>query len=217
LRRATGLIVETGKACREKADAMNGKVFGTWIAGAAGAPSEGHEGADGKISDKDAVRTAVLQTVQAGVNDIQSRIETLATSLQDELVKSALDLSIADVPGDKEFLSLVRDMPSFDPETIKVTVPPYALTAMLGTHLGEKLVSGKLHRQFDESFGLVIAGYFRLLKEWSSQVTYQMGRKFETYAERYRAQAVQSPGGRELTADEVNAIEKDLRDLGENA
>ncbi|ABS55451.1 Dynamin family protein [Methanoregula boonei 6A8] len=217
LRRATGLIVETGKACREKAEAMNGKVFGTWIAGAAVATSEGHEGADGKISDKDAVRTAVLQTVQAGVNDIQSRIETLATSLQDELVKSALDLSIADVPGDKEFLSLIRDMPSFDPETIKVTVPPYALTAMLGTHLGEKLVSGKLHRLFDESFGLVIAGYFRLLKEWSSQVTYQMGRKFETYAERYRAQAVQSPGGRELTADEVNAIEKDLRDLGENA
>ena len=37
-----------------------------------------------------------------------------------------------------------------------------------------------------------------------------MGRKFETYAERYRAQAVQSPQGQDLTADEMSAIEKDL-------
>ncbi|MGA9087220.1 MAG: hypothetical protein WB284_10990, partial [Methanoregula sp.] len=51
---------------------------------------------------------------------------------------------------------------------------------------------------------------FRILREWSSQVTYQMGRKFETYAERYRAQAVQSPQGQDLTADEMSAIEKDL-------
>jgi GTP-binding protein EngB required for normal cell division/uncharacterized protein YukE len=214
LRRATGLIVETGKACREKADAMNGKIFETWITAAAGATNKGPEGADRTISDKEAVRTAVLQTVQAGVSDIQVMVETLATSLQDELVKSAADLAIADVPGDNEFHSLVRDMPSFDPGKIHVTVPPYAFTAMLGTHLGEKLVAGKLHRQFDESFGSIIAGYFRLLKEWSSQVTYQMGRKFETYAERYRAQAEQSPQGQELTADEMHAIEEDLKVLG---
>ncbi|MFZ1126652.1 dynamin family protein [Methanoregula sp.] len=210
LRRATGFIVETSRACREKAEAMNGKVFETWIAAAAGATNEGPDGADRKISDKDAVRTAVLQTVQEGIKDIQDLVETLATSLQEELVKSAADLAIADVPGDNEFLLLVRDMPSFDPGTIQVTVPPYAFTAMLGTHLGEKLLARKIHRQFDESFGLVIAGYFRILREWSSQVTYQMGRKFETYAERYRAQAVQSPQGQDLTADEMSAIEKDL-------
>ena len=216
LRRATGLIVETGKACREKANAMNGKVFETWIAAAAGATNEGPEGADRKISDKDVVRTVVLQTVQEGIKDIQDLVETLATSLQEELVKSASDLAIADVPGDNEFLLLVRDMPSFDPGTIQVTVPPYAFTAMLGTHFGEKLLARKIHRQFDESFGSVIEGYFRILREWSSQVTYQMGRKFETYAERYRAQAVQSPQGQDLTTDEMKAIDEDLKVLGEN-
>ncbi|MGB9126158.1 MAG: hypothetical protein WCB87_01600, partial [Methanoregula sp.] len=79
-----------------------------------------------------------------------------------------------------------------------------------------KLLARKIHRQFDESFGLVIAGYFRILREWSSQVTYQMGRKFETYAERYRAQAVQSPQGQDLTTDEMKAIDEDLKVLGEN-
>ena len=64
---------------------MNGKVFETWIAAAAGATNEGPEGADRKISDKDVVRTVVLQTVQEGIKDIQDLVETLATSLQEEL------------------------------------------------------------------------------------------------------------------------------------
>ena len=105
LRRATGLIVETSKSCREKAEAMNRKVLETWIATASGATNNGPGGTDRKISVEDAaIRAAILQTVQAGVNDIQDQVETLATSLQDELVKSASDLAIADVPGDNEFL-----------------------------------------------------------------------------------------------------------------
>ncbi len=44
-----------------------------------------------------------------------------------------------------------------------------------------------------------------------------MGQKFETYAERYRAQAEQSPPGQELTTDEVGAIEEDLKMLGDAA
>ena len=126
---------------------------------AAGATNEGPDGADRKISDKDAVRTAVLQTVQEGIKDIQDLVETLATSLQEELVKSAADLAIADVPGDNEFLLLVRDMPSFDPGTIQVTVPPYAFTAMLGTHFGEKRWHGRY------------TGSSTNLSDWSLPVT----------------------------------------------
>jgi GTP-binding protein EngB required for normal cell division len=212
LRRATGLIVETLKSCREKADATNRKVLETWIAAASGTTNDGPEGADRKIPAEDAIRTAVLQTLQAGVNDIQDQVKTLATSLQDELVKSAADLAIADVPGDNEFLSLVRDMPSFDPGTIHVTVPIF--TALLGNRFGKKLLARKIRRQFAKSSGPVFAGYFGTLKEWTSQVTGRMGQKFETYAQRYRAQAEQSPQGQELTADEVSTIEKDLVALG---
>ena len=43
-----------------------------------------------------------------------------------------------------------------------------------------------------------------------------MGAKFETYAERYRAQAERSPHGTELTPEEVHAIEEDLKMLGDN-
>jgi len=216
LRRATGLIVETLKSCREKADAMNEKVFETWIA-SAGVTNFGPGGSDRKIPAEDAIRTALLQTVQAGVSDIQNQVETLATSLQDELVKSAEDLAIADVPGDNEFLSLVRDMPSIDPGTIPVIVPPYIFTALLGNRFGKKLLARKIRRQFAKSSGQVFAGYFRILMEWTSQVTGRMGQKFETYAQRYRAQAEQSPRGQDLTAEEVSAIEHDLAALGDTS
>ena len=43
-----------------------------------------------------------------------------------------------------------------------------------------------------------------------------MGQRFETYAERYRAQAEQSPLGQELKEEEVQAIEEDLRILGDS-
>ncbi|MFZ0004520.1 dynamin family protein [Methanoregula sp.] len=217
LRRATGLIVETTKACREKADAMDGKVFETWIAAAAGATNNRPGDADRKIPAEDAIRTALLQTVQGGIQDIREQIETLARSLQDELVKSAADLVITDVPGDNEFLLLVRDMPAFDPGTIQVTVPAYLFTALRQNRLGKKLLERRIRRQFSESTGLVFASYFRILKEWTSQVTGRMGQKFETYAERYRAQAEQSPPGQELTTDEVGAIEEDLKMLGDAA
>ncbi|MGB7993520.1 dynamin family protein [Methanoregula sp.] len=217
LRRATGLIVETGKACREKADALNGKVFETWITGATGTTNNGQADADRKIPAEDAIRTALIHVVQAGVHDIQNMVETLATSLQDELVKSANDLAITDVPGDNEFLSLVRDMPAFDPGTIQVTAHPSLFTALRGNRWGKKLVEQKIRRQFDQSLGMAFSGYFRVLKEWASQVTSRMGQKFETYAERYRAQAELSPPGQELTAVEVSAIEKDLNMLGDNS
>ena len=209
--------METGKACREKADALNGKVFETWITGATGTTNNGQADADRKIPAEDAIRTALIHVVQAGVHDIQNMVETLATSLQDELVKSANDLAITDVPGDNEFLSLVRDMPAFDPGTIQVTAHPSLFTALRGNRWGKKPVEQKIRRQFDQSLGMAFSGYFRVLKEWASQVTSRMGQKFETYAERYRAQAELSPPGQELTAVEVSAIEKDLNMLGDNS
>jgi hypothetical protein len=52
------------------------------------------------------------------------------------------------------------------------------------------------------------------LQEWSKVVTGQLGQRFETYAERYRAQADRSFGGQDLSLDEIRAIEGDLKLLG---
>jgi len=126
-------------------------------------------------------------------------------------VKSAADLGIADMPADDEFPSLVRGMPVFDPGAMRVTALKSSYAALLGKRFEKEQMVRDIRQQLSGSFEPALASYIKILKEWTKQMTGQMGRKFEMYAERYRAQAEQSSHGPELTPDEVRAIEVDLR------
>jgi len=118
------------------------------------------------------------------------------------------------VPGGDEFLSLVRGMPVFDIGTIHVTAQKSTFTALLGKHYAENTMAEHIRQQLGEPFRQALASYLRLLQEWSKVVTGQLGQRFETYAERYRAQADRSFGEQDLSTDEIRAIEEDLRILG---
>jgi hypothetical protein len=190
---------------------MAGDVPAIYSAAAVSMMNAGSKDADAGIAAEDVTRTAVLREVQERAKNVQSLVETLALRLQDELVKSAADLGIADMPGDDEFPSLVRGMPVFDPGTIPVTALKSSYAALLGKRFEEEQMVRDIRKQLRGSFEPALASYIKVLKEWMRLVTGQMGRMFETYAERYRAQAEQLPHGPELTADEVRAIEEDIR------
>jgi hypothetical protein len=53
----------------------------------------------------------------------------------------------------------------------------------------ENRLADRIQKELGESFAQALANYSRVLKEWAKLVTGQLGRRFETYAERYRAQA----------------------------
>jgi GTP-binding protein EngB required for normal cell division len=213
LRRATGFIEETRSACERGADAMAGNVPAIYSAAAASMMNAGSKDAEAGIAAEDVIRTAVLREVQERAKHVQSLVETLALRLQDELVKSAADLGIADRPGDDEFPSLVRGMPVFDPGTIRVTALKSSYAALLGKKFAEDQLARHIRQQLGGSFEPALASYIKVLKEWMRQTTGQLGRSFESYAERYRAQAEQSPHGPELSPDEVRGIEEDLKML----
>jgi hypothetical protein len=103
------------------------------------------------------------------------------------------DLGIADKPTDGEFLSLVREMPVFDPGTIRMSAPKSSFAALLGKRFEEGQLARQIHRQIKGALEQALASYTRVLKEWIRRVTAQMGRQFDTNAERYRAQAEQAP------------------------
>jgi len=213
LRRATGCIEETRTACERESDTIARNIPAMYTAAAARVKDAGSKVDDTDIVAEDVIRTAVLREVQERVKTVQNLIEMLAVRLQDDLVKSAGDLGVTDVPGDDEFLSLVRGMPGFDPATIHVTVPKSTFSTLLGRQFGKNPMAERIRRQLGESFEPALASYIRVLKEWTRQVTSQMNRKFETYAERYRAQAEQTPHDQNLTMDEVYSIEEDLKNL----
>jgi GTP-binding protein EngB required for normal cell division len=216
LRTVTGLVGETRSACEREADAMAGNIPAIYSAAAASVMNAGLPNTIAGTGAEDAIRTAVLRAVQERAKNVQRLAGTLALRLHDELVGSAGDLGISDIPGEDEFPSLIRGMPVFDPGTIHVNAPRSAFGALLGKRVEEEQLARQIRQQIGRSFEPALASYTRVLKEWSRQVTGQMGQRFETYAERYRAQAEQSPHGQELKAEEVQAIEEDLKMLGHN-
>ena len=215
LRRATGLINETRTACEREIKKMAGDTPEIFSAAAVSVIGASSRNSDPGIAPDTLIRAAVLRVVQGWAKNVQLPVETLALRLQEDLVLCAGDLGIADMPGGDEFLSLVRGMPVFDIGTIHVTPQKSAFSALLGKHYAENNMAEHIRQQLGEPFRQAFASYLRLLQEWSKVVTGQLSQRFETYAERYRAQADRSFGEQNLSVDEIRAIEGDLKLLGD--
>jgi len=211
LRLATGLIEETRSACEREAGEMAGDIPEIFQEIASRVMDAWSQDTVPGIATEEVIRASILQFVQERARRIQGSIGTLAIRLQKDLRKSAEDLGIADMPGEDEFPSLVRDMPVFDPGTISASVSRPAYAALFGRRFAVNQLANRTHQQLGEPLGQALASYTGVLKEWAGLVTGQLRRRFETYAERYRAQADRSLGGKELTREEIRATEEDLR------
>jgi len=211
LRRATGLILEARTACERRADAIGNNLTEIYSAAAAGVMPAGSLSPRDNTGSGDLIRAAIRSGIQARATVVQSEVETLALQLQDDLVKSAGDLGIADIPGDGEFTACIREMPVFDPGMLPVTAPGPTRTGLFGKRFEAEQITRQIRQQLEHSLEPALDSYIRVLKTWSRQVISRIGWQFETYAERYRAQAEQSQQKDELTPDDVRAIEEDLR------
>ena len=215
LRRATGLIDETRVTCEREIKKMANDMPEVYSAAAVSVLEVPALNTDPKIAIDSIIRTTVLRVVQGWAKNVQAPVETLALRLQEDLIICAEDLGVADMPSGDEFLSLVRGMPVFDIGTIHVTAQKSTFTALLGKHYAENNMAEHIRQQLGEPFRQAFTSYLRLLQEWSKVVTGQLSQRFETYAERYRAQADRSFGGQNLSVDEIRAIEGDLKLLGD--
>jgi GTP-binding protein EngB required for normal cell division len=213
LRRATGLIEETRSAWETEIECMtqhlpeafyemSSRLIGVW--------SESQSGAS---SSDEIIKDSLLQFVQQRVEKLQHSLQTLAIQLRQDLGASAAELEISDAPGDYEFQSLVRGAPVFDLGSINASVS--RPTLMLGKQLAEKRLARRLYRALGATANQSLDIYSGVLNEWVRFVTNEFARRFETYAERYRAHAERSLGGKELPADEISAIAENLRVLAD--
>ena len=214
LLKATGFIEETRSTCDQEIQKMARNIPGIFFTAAVSIIEPQSQNEYSGIEPENIIHTAVLRVVQEQAKTIQGLIETLALRLQNELVKSAEELTIAEIPGKDEFLSLIRHMPVFDPGKIQFSVQKSVYSALLGKKFAEKELAKQIRQQLGRSFEEALSSYLNLLRDWSKAVTSKIGQRFETYAELYRAQAELSSGKHELKPDEIRAIEKDLILLG---
>jgi GTP-binding protein EngB required for normal cell division len=210
LRRATGLIEKT-KGEWEKNLETNGfdATDGFSAASASLVDEWGRIGTE--IPTERIIRDSIMQVVQERVKKLHDSLETLALRLQDDLEKSAADLGIADVPGEDELQSLVRGTPIFDPGSLVASVARPRFSALFGKRFAEKHLAKRLHDELGEALNKTLGTYSDLLREWTRIVTNQLLRRFETYAEGYRAQAERSLGGKDLSPEEADELRHDIK------
>jgi hypothetical protein len=213
LRRATGLIEETRSASETEIDAMTKDLPEAFYTISASVLVAWAEKSSSTISADKIINDSLLQFVQRRVKKLQDSLEGLALRLREDLKTSAADLGIADIPSDDEFQSFVRGTPIFDLGSIGSPISRATISLVLGKRFAERRLANRLYRQFGEPMNKALATYSEVLKEWARLVTSQLDRRFETYAERYRAQAERSLGGTRPAADEANAIQESLRVL----
>jgi len=159
------------------------------------------------------VHNAVRWTVQEQTESLRRRLEATTRKLHETLRATAKVLAIEDVPGEQEFLGVLREMPAFDPSQRDVRLRRPFLLPVLGNSFSISIVTRRLYRSIGNDLANVLSAYHALLYDWSDRTLNQVQRRFEAYANSYRAQVETLLGGSRAAFRPEASIQKDLQGL----
>lgn len=214
LRQSLGSIETTRSACECELEEIRGILREISWETAARVIKGSTQNSTQRIDDDELVRSTMIQVMQHHGKKVQSTVEELAIRLSDTLRDSAEDLDLTDKPETDEFLCLVRGIPVFDPGAITLSLPRPSKGMFFGKQPDQKRLAEQIQRRLLATpVERLLDTYVRGLKDWLRTVTGDLGRMFELYAERYRAHAEQLLSSQELSPNEIQDIENDLRSL----
>jgi hypothetical protein len=179
------------------------------IAGASLVDSWSLPGSDEKPSSE-IVSNAVTRTVQEQTEALRLRIDVLAHKLHETLQSAAKVLEISDVPAEEEFASVLREMPVFDLGQLTFHLRRPVLLPLLGRRVSESFVTKRLTGLIEAQLARSLSAYRALLYDWSERTLGQVQRRFDAYANSYRAQVERSLGNQEVGTGQEDIIRRDL-------
>jgi GTP-binding protein EngB required for normal cell division len=150
---------------------------------------------------------------QEKTNSYSQQIESLAKELVRELKQAAIVLELSHAPDEDEFSSVVRGMPTLELPSVNLRLTKPVLAKWLGG-IARGQVARELREQTGAAYEQAIENYYGMLRQWLLATFGQLRKRFDAYAESYRAQAQQTLGGGALTAEEARKIKQDLEALG---
>lgn len=160
------------------------------------------------------LRSSTFQIMRQRVQNLQAMIEELAVGLQRSLVRSAEDLDMTQMPEKEEFQKLIRGLPVFEPGNLTVTHLPTTRSTRFGRRPTQQQLADQIRRQLVKGpLEDALVSYTRGLKEWLTIVTGDFTRTFELYAEQYRVHADQVLHTGEVSTEEAQGLEHDIRSL----
>jgi GTP-binding protein EngB required for normal cell division len=159
------------------------------------------------------VRNAVTWTVQEQTESLRRRMDAIAHKLHETLRATAKVLEVEDVPGEQEFAGVVREMPVFDPGELNIHLTRPFLFSLLGGNLSRTIVTKRLAGTIGGQLAKSLSAYHALLYDWSERTLAQIQRRFDAYANGYRAQVERLVGDHVSPAEQESTIRRDLEGL----
>lgn len=162
------------------------------------------------------VDKAVMGTVQEQTESLRRRMDALTRKLYETLQATAKVLEVQDIPAEHEFSGVVREMPAFDIGNLNVRLKRPVFLSLLGADISRSVVTRRLANAIGEQLAKSLSAYHALLYDWSARTLDQIQRRFDAYANSYRAQIERLVGNHTSPAGEKATILRDLEGL-ENA
>lgn len=159
------------------------------------------------------VCNAVTWTVQEQTESLRRRMDAMAHKLHETLGATAKVLEVEDVPGEQEFSGVVREMPSFDPGQLNIDLRRPFLFSLLGGNISRSIVTKRLAGMIGGQLTKSLSAYHALLYYWAERTLGQIQRRFDAYANSYRAQVERLVGDHASPAEQEGTIRRDLEGL----
>lgn len=213
LRRTTGKLEELRGSTLKDAETLpfrSAQAFeetaATLLEGWASGEGDGQRAAE-------AARRILHDFAQKKAEGFSQQMNSLAKELAGELREAAAALVMNHVPEEDEFSSVVRGLPAFDLPPFELQLSKPVLAGWLrGFARGQ--VIRRLQEQIAKPYEQALETYAGMLRQWLLAAFTQLKKRFDAYAESYRAQAERILSGGVLTPEEEQKIVQDLELLG---
>ena len=213
LRQASGRLEEMKKIARGVANDLEYSSTRTLRFAAATVVESWSKQGAGDEAVPGIVRNAVTWTVQEQTESLRRRMDAMAHKLHETLRATAKVLEVEDVPGEQEFAGVVREMPAFDPGELNIHLTRPFLFSLLGGNLSRSIVTKRLAGTIGGQLAKSLSAYHALLYDWSERTLAQIQRRFDAYANGYRAQVERLVGDHVSPAEQESTIRRDLEGL----
>ena len=142
--------------------------------------------------------------------EVRGKLLKVQTTLQQELTNAASLLKSTDVPRPEDF-QVLSEMPVFHMNR-QSQFAPRPLLSSLGKWLRVKAANSRLEAQA-ASLGQALESFSRLLYSWGLDASSDLERRFDSFANRYRAQLERLLLDRERTTIDYDQARSDLQNL----
>ncbi len=209
LRQASGKLEEVKKIARQISDEI-AVLSRKAIRRAAGSVIELWESPAGKQDLHEVVVASVSRSVEEKTAMLRRFMAALAHELHDGLDSTAKALDMKDGPAEAEFTGLLREMPAFDLGELRFSMNRPTLVMLFGHSASESVVANRLTKAIAPQLSNSLSAYRALLHDWAERTLTQIQRRFDAYANSYRAQAERSIGIQEVGPEHEELIRRDL-------